>query len=118
MKKILVFAGFMGLFVMAGANATDPIQVATVKHVRTQAASVSTVLDAVEDAATADATSNTTNGTAITTMQTDRQPTASNTPCSQFNANEHSGCGYISTGGPNGTKQWVLIAKTPASSGN
>ena len=109
MKKLIVFAGFMGMLFIAGANAAD--RVATENHASSQATTAGGFVSTVETAATADATTNNTNAGTITAMQSGRQVTADNGPCGTYDTSKYSGCGYISADGASGEKQWIKIRK-------
>ena len=112
MKKIIVFAGVMGMLFVAGANAgPQGPQLATTNTVSGEVTTAGSYVTAVETAATTDAGTNTTNGTTITNMQSDRQGLADDGPCGNYDTAKYSGCGYISADGTTGEKEWVKIRK-------
>lgn len=112
MKKIIVFAGVMGMLFVAGANAgPQGPQLATTNTVTGEVTTAGSYVTAVETAATTDAGTNTTNGTTITNMQSDRQGLADDGPCGNYDTAKYSGCGYISADGTTGEKEWVKIRK-------
>ena len=128
MKRILIFAGFMGFLLTGSAMAAngiaddsdasgypsfspENIKVATVNYVDTKVGTEDANVTSLATRANNDTTQVTTNGTEITAMQTNRQVVATG-PCEGVGSGptaEYSGCGYISSDGTAGSYNWIKI---------
>ena len=128
MKRILIFAGFMGILLTGSAMAAngiaddanasnypsfspENIKVATTNYVDTKVGTEDTNVANLASRAQGDTTQVTTNGTDITAMQTNRQVIPTNN-CEGVGSGQnalYSGCGYISGNGTTGSYNWIKI---------